>query len=399
MKASVPQKYLAIYAEPEARLVAEISGSWSHVVCIPACDEEDSLLATLAHMAQVPGAQEALVVVVLNGREDADEALHHGNARTAMQLRSACELKEDPCALGSLRGMNVLLVDRFSEGRRFPPRQGVGLARKIAGDLALSLIEAGKVSGSWIRCTDSDVEVPQDYFSVLSHKTDGVSGAVYPFVHLPEGDTLQQEAMRLYEAYLRYYVDGLQRAGSPYAYHSIGSLIAIDAQAYAVVRGFPKREAGEDFYLLNKLAKVGTVMQLDGAPVRIRGRVSHRVPFGTGAAVQSIRAELAAGRPYRVYDPRVFDALKLWIDALRVFAQSQDLTVLRQQIRSAPPALSKALTSSLEAQGAFDAAQKASAQVSGAPLLRRLMEWNDAFRTLKLIHALRDAGLGQIEAG
>jgi hypothetical protein len=44
--------------------------------------------------------------------------------------------------------------------------------------------------------------------------------------------------------------------------------------------------------------------------------------------------------------------------------------------------------------GAIDAAIDASRRVrSGAALKRRLTEWNDAFRTLKLIHQLRDIAL------
>ncbi len=48
----------------------------------------------------------------------------------------------------------------------------------------------------------------------------------------------------------------------------------------------------------------------------------------------------------------------------------------------------------MSAQGALSSALKASGQCRPGPnLLRRLLEWNDAFRTLKLIHALRDGGL------
>ena len=49
------------------------------------------------------------------------------------------------------------------------------------------------------------------------------------------------------------------------------------------------------------------------------------------------------------------------------------------------------LLGALEEQGAVKAAIDASGQTRvGASLFRRLFEWNDAFRTLKLVHALRD---------
>jgi hypothetical protein len=397
-KSRVVAKYLARYAEPEARDLSWFHGQWDTVVCIPACQEEDSLVETLEKMSVVKAADKTLVIVVINGSEDADPSVHQQNKQTADQLKLRCEMRGGGDALGKLDQMSVLLLDRYSEERRLPQGQGVGLARKIACDVALALVADGRVRDSWIRCTDADVEVPDDYFSALPERLAGgdFSAAVYPFVHVPEGDELQKEAMRLYEVYLHYYVAGLKRAGSPYAYHTIGSLIAINATSYAVVRGFPKRQAGEDFYLLNKLAKVGRVVQAEGTPVRIRGRVSHRVPFGTGAAVQTIRAQLAAGADYQVYHPKVFDALGAWLRALHDFSNDASLDVLRKTIHTASDEWGETLILALEGQGAFSALHKASQQVSGEQLFRRLMEWFDAFRTMKLIHALRDMGLGEV---
>ena len=391
-------KYLARYAEPEVGNLSWIKGHWDTVVCIPACQEDDSLVETLEKMSAVKAADKALAVVVINGSEDADPAVHQANQQAAEQLRFRCQMDAERDSLGKLGCLSVLLLDRFSVERLLPQGQGVGLARKIACDVALALVADGRVLGPWIRCTDADVEVPDDYFLSLPNGLagEGVSAAIYPFVHVPEGDALQKEAMRLYEAYLYYYVAGLKRAGSPYAYHTIGSLIAINATSYAVVRGFPKRQAGEDFYLLNKLAKVGRVVQAEGTPVEIRGRVSHRVPFGTGAAVQTIRAQLAAGSDYQVYHPKVFDALGVWLQALQDFSNDPSLDSLRKTIHTASDDWGEQLLLALEGQGAFSAVLKASEQVSGKQLFRRLMEWFDAFRTMKLIHALRDMGLGEV---
>jgi hypothetical protein len=389
----VIDKYLERYAESEARALPAPPGQWRHVVCIPACAEADNLLETLGSLARARGADQAMVVTVVNGRESATAEVHASNARTLEQLERSCGVSFEPLSWGELGGMTVLVVDRARSGRWLPPRQGVGLARKIAGDIALALIRQGFVQSEWIRCTDADVAVPSDYLERLSKPIPGASAVLMPFAHQPEGDEIQQRAMQLYDAYLQSYVDGLEAAGSPYAFHTIGSLISVQAHAYAVVRGIPRREAGEDFYLLNKLAKVGDVHTLDGAPVRIRGRVSDRVPFGTGAALKKIRAALEKGEPTRSYDPRVFDGVKVWLQALKRFSDQPDLEDLEQAVRAAPPPLGESLFSTLSAMGAFAAAQQASQQVSGEQLHRRLMEWNDAFRTLKLVHGLRDAGI------
>ena len=63
---------------------------------------------------------------------------------------------------------------------------------------------------------------------------------------------------------MSYYVAGLAMAGSRYAHHSLGSTIAVHAKTYAAVRGYPKRSAGEDFYLLNKICKLAPVERLAG---------------------------------------------------------------------------------------------------------------------------------------
>ena len=47
-------------------------------------------------------------------------------------------------------------------------------------------------------------------------------------------------------------------------------------------RSWRKRNAGEDFYLLEKLSKVAPLRKLSGAPILLRSRESFRVPFGTG---------------------------------------------------------------------------------------------------------------------
>ncbi len=395
MKSTVIDKYLARYAEPEARDVPATSSVWRHVVCIPACDEADNLLCTLQGLCKARQAESSLVVVVVNGREAAPAEVHASNAKTLAQLRAACGASPGVQAWGDLQGMGVLVVDRATQDRWLPRKQGVGLARKIAGDIALALIRRGSVRSEWIRCTDADVQVPLDYFDGLDTVASGASAAITAFVHVPEGGSLQQAAMRHYDAYLQSYVDGLEAAGSPYAFHTIGSLISVHAQSYAVVRGIPKRLAGEDFYLLNKLAKVGRVVTLVGEPVRIRGRHSDRVPFGTGAALREIEASLARGGPVRNYPPVVFEGVRHWLQALDRFVEDKDVQALREQVRSAADPLGSVLVDVLDGLGAFEAVREASEQVSGAHLKRRLMEWNDAFRTLKLVHGIRDATVVQ----
>ena len=389
MKKDGIEKYLNRYAEEEINHLPVVSRVWKYVVCIPACAELDSLPFTVHTLAHARGAEDALLVVVINARQTASMEVHQDNQALWSHLGCA----QGPVAMVQKEGLDLLVIDRWSENRWLPEKQGVGLARKIAGDVALALISRGHVSGEWIRCTDADVAVPADYFESTQGVPSEASALISPFEHVPEGDANQQEAMRRYDAYLQAYVDGLEYAGSPYAFHTIGSLISVRARHYAMVRGIPKREAGEDFYLLNKLAKVGRVCTLDADPIRIQGRLSDRVPFGTGAALLYMSQALSNGEPTRHYDPRVFDGLRHWLIALDRFVEDPNVIRLQRQIEGVAHPIGSALFETLAEMGAFQAAEKASKQVQGEPLRRRLREWNDAFRTLKLIHGLRDRGI------
>ena len=82
--------------------------------------------------------------------------------------------------------------------------------------------------------TDCDVRLPSDYFDVAVPAA--CAALIYRFSHKPSGHSLIDDAHAKYEAFLRYYVLGLQHAGSPYAFLTIGSCIAVTPTAYAAVR-------------------------------------------------------------------------------------------------------------------------------------------------------------------
>ena len=92
---------------------------------------------------------------------------------------------------------------------------------------------------------------------------------------------------------MQFYVQALAVNGSAYAYPTLGSTISVHAQSYARVRGYPKRNAGEDFYLLNKLNKLHPVQVLQQPVIEVQARLSSRVTFGTGPALQKIVGFLA----------------------------------------------------------------------------------------------------------
>ena len=412
------EKYLLHYAESETAALAGLPdglsepGQWQNVMVIPACNESADFLRP-----PPPCDGRSLLILVINETGSVSHEVSLNNQALAEAVFARFELRWQSgrqfpgFAMSLFRDplfpRDVLLVDRFSETCKLPDKGGVGHARKIGVDLATSLIHRRLINSSWIHCTDSDVQLPETYFTCcnMSQNNDLKDAAlIYPFHH---SDVQEQEksrevilATRLYELSLRYYVAGLRFAGSPYAFHTIGSTMAVSAVHYARVRGFPKRAAGEDFYLLNKLAKVGSVLELtpgaDCKAIEIESRRSDRVPFGTGAAVNKITGLADPIKDFRFYHPVVFELLQLWLQSLTTIwkSGSSDLNESIFALKAGDPDQGRkrqALLDGLMKIKTGQALEHAFRQGKNPQQFARQMHtWFDAFRTLKLIHELRD---------
>ena len=404
------RKYLEQHAEPEASCaqgIAEQAGrAYAGVAVIPAYGEDERLRATLATVPRC-NAGRVLIVLVINERDDSPGWAVSANRDFLSWLRSGSDPHtgaviplDSGVAFLKRKDFDIVVVDRTTPGNRLPSRQGVGLARKIGADLALALGAIGACHSPWIHCTDADVLLPVDYFDRLEADADRTrnrtksknqSARLYDFRHDVNDSIDDGRTIREYELFLRYYVLGLRSAGSPYAFHTIGSTLAIDANAYAAVRGFPKREAAEDFHLLAKLAKVGNVLPLRGDPIVLSGRQSERVPFGTGRAmIEGLRRE-TRGETFSVYDPRCFEWLRVWLETLAKTAQAPGRPIEEHLDDSAggtdvDPAQLRELADRL---GALAATRNLLQKKGDIP--RSLNESFDALATLKFVHAVRDA--------
>ena len=74
-------------------------------------------------------------------------------------------------------------------------------------------------------------------------------------------------------------------------------------------RGFPRKKAGEDFYLLGKLIKRGPCQELTDIKVTLVCRESQRVPFGTGRGTLKVMDLQKQGQQLSVLPPEVFRVL------------------------------------------------------------------------------------------
>ncbi len=381
-------QYRNRYAEPESGLATLFPDSFDVVLAVPVCGEAASFVDRYRTAAS--GAGRLLVVAVLNGRVDADDQVHAANAECAHALSSRFSLRELGRGgwLGHDGTMSLLVIDRFTPGRHLPARQGVGLARKIGADIALELVATGRVRHPFVAMTDADTSLPDDYFERIARLNPECAAAMFPFWHEPSGQLDVDRATALYEVRLRYLQRGLQWANSPYAFHCVGSTVAVHALSYAQARGVPKRQAAEDFYLLNKLSKLQPLARVQGAPVRIHSRVSSRVPFGTGAAT----ATLARSDALELYHPRCFAAVSEVTVLLTRLSESPGESLPELLAHTSPP-----VQGFLESQGALRDWPTLSDQApSRSARLHHLHEWFDGFRTLKLMHHVRDHGAASL---
>ena len=414
-------KYLTHYAEPETLLLDHTlnHAPFQQGIVLPVYREDSATVDRFAEFAERnPGS---LLIVVIN-RPVTDKNTDWAEALFANQYcsinRRCWQSAQQQLSLYCLdHGSALLLVDRCIHGPAIAKDQGVGLARKTGADILCQLIARGAVKSPWIANTDADAWLPAAYFSPLD-ALKNTAAVVYPFEHT----VLEQDRVKysnsepavakdntvllptlLYEFSLHYYVCGLSWAGSPYAFHTLGSTIAVHYQYYAKVRGFPKRAAAEDFYLLNKIAKTGRIKTLDEPLIQLQARTSSRVPFGTGPAVSKL-ADTSDPLSMPVYHPDSFVYLQFFLQLLVQLADSgqtgsNDLDAAARQLADSKHTHID-LTLLLELADTLKLTQALNHSFTHgkntATRRQHLQHWFDGFKTLKFIHLLRDRHLGII---
>lgn len=281
------------------------------VVVIPCFNEPDITTVLLSLWENLPVPCSVEVIVVVNSSEMAsDEQVNYNrNSFETLVQFASCNNR-----------VEIKLLPILKE--ELPRKHaGVGLARKIGMDFACKRFASLNRPAGVIVALDADSPVSSNYFNAIFNfykQKPKAIGANIAFEHVKhvdsENDDIHDATLR-YELYLRYFRQGMKYAGFPYAYHTIGSCFSITADSYAKIGGMPRRQAGEDFYLLHKLFPLGYFGEIDEARVYPASRLSDRVPFGTGAMVIKI---VNNANVLSCYHPRLFKNLKyffsLWDD-------------------------------------------------------------------------------------
>lgn len=350
----------------------KISEKYLGVVVIPVLAEFANIEKTLDFLAlnNYDLLSQTLIILVINNKVDCSPFDFEDNQQLLSGLRNS--------QFDSQKKLNLSWIDASSKGCEVRKKTGVGTARKIGMDIALKYLDKDGI----IFSLDADTEVESNYLEVGYdfYKKNKVAGAVYNFYHRRVEDDIINDAIEKYEEYLHHYTNQLKRIKSPYAYHSIGSTISCRAKDYVRAGGMRRNEAGEDFYFLQALRKIGEIGNITTSTVYPALRISQRTPYGTGQRL----SQHIKGDEIVLYQKETFDLL----DELFVFIRKlslDDFENISLLLNENMPELIILFLNHYQFDSNWEKIYK-----NTPKKLEKLQEaffiWFDAFRTLKFIH-------------
>ena len=369
------KRYLSRHRLYPAQLADEPSANLGLAVVIP-CYAEPAVGATLESLAACTLPDCAVeVIVVIN------------NSKTApVNVRAANEHSRNEVEEWNLRSTDGPIRYRALDYPSLPPRHaGVGLARKLGMDEAVARFALTPRANGVIASLDADCVVRPDYLQALiKHFADNPAcpGASIYFEHRLEQaeDASWRRAIAEYELHLRYYVAGMRMAGFPYAFHTVGSAMAVRAESYARQGGMNRRKGAEDFYFIQKLAALGGYAAIVDTTVYPAVRRSDRVPFGTGPALTRA-TESATG--FHTYPVQVFLDLQAFCRAIATVPDGS----LDVDASACSPALREFLAQHHFEQRLQEIRRNVS---STGSFHKRIFRWFNAFRFMKFANFARE---------
>jgi hypothetical protein len=364
--------YLNRYAFREQLIQEEVNSEVGIVVVIP-CHNEPDLVSSLQSLydCEKPNCK-VEVIVVINASEKAEETvlnqnnISYSDALVWIKMHQSEDLK-------------FYLIQENALPKK---HAGVGLARKIGMDEAVRRFDAVDNHNGIISCYDADASCDTNYLVALEKhfKENPKSPACsIHFEHPVSGgefDDAIYNGIMQYELHLRYYKNGLAYANLPYAFHTIGSSMAVRSDAYQKQNGMNKRKAGEDFYFLQKLIPLGNFTELKTTKIIPSPRVSDRVPFGTGKAMQNWLDE--DKQELQSYNPKSFIDLKLFAEAV---------PQLYKDVNEIPETVQAFLDRIDFEENLINIKKNSKTEVHFTEVF---FKWFNAFKVLKFMHFARD---------
>lgn len=357
-------------------LIKEPAGERLFLSIVIPCYNEPRLHDTLySLLACTPSAFPAEVIVVINAAHNDHEAVMRNK-----ETEAAFDQWVKPFETEKLRFHKIIKNDLE------PRHAGVGLARKIGMDEAVRRFDSINQKDGVMVCLDADCTVSENYLTELERffiSEKNASGCSLYFEHPLGGNEFEEEvyqAIYQYELYLRYYHSGLQWAGYPYAYQTIGSCMAVRSSTYQKAGGMNRRKAGEDFYFLHKIFPSGNFFELNSTCVYPSPRPSQRVPFGTGSTIHKV-----IHRQYEItaFSLQTFADLKKLNSSVSVLFNSG----LNEWLKPLPETVKRFFEIQQAAGKLIEIKANAA---SPATFAKRFYSWFDGLLLLQFFHFCRD---------
>jgi len=318
------------------------------------------------------------VLVVINASEIADADIYRQN----IQTRQACGLWE-------AESEPKFRFYTYMENDMPAKHAGVGMARKIGMDEAVRRFEKVGNHNGIIACFDADSSCDVNYLTALEEHFNthqNTPGCSIQFKHPTFGTEYEPYTylgIKYYELHLRYYNQAMRSAGFPHAFHTVGSAMAVRANAYQKQGGMNRRKAGEDFYFLHKIISLGNFTELNSTCVYPSPRPSNRVPFGTGKAINDYLKNPQKG--FFTYNPKAFDYLDIFFKNIPEFYfTTPELVTLGGDI---PYVMIDFLNAYFFDERILEIKRNSSGVHS---FEKRFFRWFNAFMILKFVHFVRD---------
>ena len=341
----------------------------------------------------------AEVLILINAPANDSPSVLEQNRTSLEDTQSWIKAHPHPC-------MDFFVWLDHSFGRK---EAGVGTARKILMDEAARRFSALERPEGIIASMDADAVVQPNYLEALVNHfengpggPDGPDGCAIRFEHplggksstgepqggdSPDNEQFPSEVYRAiiqYELHLRYYLQSVRYTGYPYAYHTVGSSFAVRSDIYCMEGGMNRRQGGEDFYFIQKVAQRGNFSQCNSTCVIPSPRPSDRVPFGTGPAIKRLAEH---EDPLMTYNSKPFALLKEFFEAIN-----------HPEKLSGP--WPEPLESFLKEQEFGAALAEIDNNSASAPAFRkRFWRWFSMFRIMKFLHFARENGYPNMELG
>lgn len=374
----MPNVYLDKYGYPISFINEGPAPGLSIIVVIPCHNEPELLLAlqSLKNCQPTHGAVE--VIVVINESSSASPEISGQNKRTCKEAAHWINLHTS-----EQLAFHLIYVNDLPE-----KHAGVGLARKIGMDEAVRRFEKTGNPRGIIACFDADCTCSPNYLQALeSHFKNfpkSPACSIY-FEHPLEGPLPAEiyEGIVKYELFLRYYIKALKIANFPFAYQTIGSSMAVRSDIYQKQGGMNRKKAGEDFYFLHKVIPLGNFTELNETLVIPSPRVSDRVPFGTGKAINTYLQ--SDQQFYPTYHPQIFLDLKVFLGSIDQFFKIE-----KEGSFSLVKTIPESIQSFLKQSDFYESLEKINNNSPNILIFRsRFFSWMNGFKVLKFVHFAR----------